>query len=59
MGTLAAITLGIDLVERFGVPLAKQLYNNWADGVQGEEPTLEQIQQLKDLMKKRPEDYFK
>jgi len=52
---IALITTIIDLMLKYGVPAAMEIYNQWD---KKDEPTIEDIEALK-LMVPRPETYFK
>jgi hypothetical protein len=54
--TIAVMVL--ELVDKYGLPLATKIVNDWHAEIGDEEPTLEQIQALKDRVPP-PEDYFK
>jgi hypothetical protein len=54
--TIAALVL--ELVNKYGIPLATQIINNWHAELGDEEPTLEQIQALRDRVPP-PESFFK
>jgi len=58
MGWFAIATLVLELTTKYGIPLATKIIDNWHDELGDEEPTLEQIQALKDRVPP-PESFFK
>jgi hypothetical protein len=57
MGTIAIIAAVFELVDKYGIPLAKRLSQEWASGLKGKEPTLEDIEALKNRVPP-PETFF-
>jgi hypothetical protein len=57
MSWFTIATLIIELVGKYGLPLATKIIDDWHDEIGDQEPTLEDIQALKDRVPP-PETFF-